>query len=60
LFAGYGIRGSVLAVRTAELRAWGERAAIAAGSMFVVAVFAVMTIQFIDDQTLPLWRMNSP
>jgi hypothetical protein len=54
LFAGYGIRELVLCFRMEALRAWGEGAAIAAGSMFVAAVFSVMTIQFIDDPTLPL------
>ena len=48
LFAGYGLRELVLAFRTAALRAWSERAAIAAGSMFVAAVFAVMTISIVD------------
>lgn len=45
LFTGYGIWELALAFRTAALRAWSERAAIATGSMFVGAVFAVMTIQ---------------
>ncbi|WP_428541376.1 hypothetical protein [Rhodopila sp.] len=47
-FAGYGLWELALAYRSAAFRAWTERAAIAAGSMFVAAVFAAMTVQVID------------
>ncbi len=47
-FAGYGIWQLALAYRSSAFRAWTERAAIAAGSMFVAAVFAAMTVQVLD------------
>ena len=47
VFAGYGARELALAYRATGLQKWTERAAMAAASVFVAAVFAVMTLQIL-------------
>ena len=47
LFAGYSMWELVNAYRPTDLKAWGGRAAIAIGSVFVAAIFALMTTQIL-------------
>jgi len=45
VFAGYGVCELTLAYRVTALSAWVRRAIAGSASMFVAAVFAVMTVQ---------------
>lgn len=48
IFAGYGIWELTIAYKTVALKAWGERAIVGVASMFVAAVFGVMTLQTVS------------
>lgn len=47
LFAAYGLFELALAYRTTGLQKWSERAVMATASVFIAAVFAVMTLQIL-------------
>jgi len=47
VFAGYGVRELALAYKAAALKAWSERAVPGTASVFVAALFAVMTLQIL-------------
>ncbi len=43
-FGGYGIRELTLAYQVVALKEWSERAVIGTASVFLAAVFGVMTL----------------